>query len=245
MTRKNSPSRVLLVILVATAAFEVGSDQARAQWRGGWGGGFGGFNYVPQPTDFLNQQALVNASRDHGPVSNDVYANNPNSYINHLRDSGLEPHYDIDTRRSPGERAYSRYDSVPRQTVPTQRQPAPPVTAPKPSVPIASFFDASRKLVWPSDAPVGGDLIAKRDVSDRADLGVLQEVETRGGASITTVTNARKLLLDYGQPALQEIRTHSTPRIADTFHLFLLSLYESLAQAVAPSLASSAAPPPP
>ena len=28
--------------------------------------------------------------------------------------------------------------------------------------------------------------------------------------------------------------THETPRVADTYHLFLLSLYESLAQAVNP-----------
>jgi hypothetical protein len=31
-----------------------------------------------------------------------------------------------------------------------------------------------------------------------------------------------------------EIRTYTTPRVADTFHLFLLSLYESLAQAANP-----------
>jgi len=50
-------------------------------------------------------------------------------------------------------------------------------------------------------------------------------------ASLSTVTQARQKLLDYGRPALKEIRQSATPRIADTFHLFLLSLYESLAQA--------------
>jgi hypothetical protein len=38
-------------------------------------------------------------------------------------------------------------------------------------------------------------------------------------------------LLDYGKPALHLLRSKSTVRVADAFHLFLLSLYESLAQA--------------
>ena len=36
--------------------------------------------------------------------------------------------------------------------------------------------------------------------------------------------------------------THETPRVADTYHLFLLSLYESLAQAVNPKTPSPATP---
>ena len=60
------------------------------------------------------------------------------------------------------------------------------------------------------------------------------------------MTDARAKLLDYGRPALQYIRDNATPRIADTFHLFLLSLYESLAQAatVPKPRATPAAPPP-
>ena len=52
-------------------------------------------------------------------------------------------------------------------------------------------------------------------------------------------------LIDYGQPALQEIRTQATPAIADTFHRFLLSLYDSLAQAVGPPDALSGTAPNP
>ncbi len=234
----------MLMILVAMAAFDIGANQAQAQFRGGWGVGFGGFDYVSQPTDFLNQQATLNASRAHGPVSNNVYANNPNSYINHLRDNGFEPHHDIETRRYPGDRSDRRPSPVERQQSQTEHKPAPTATVPKPVVPIASFFDSSQKLVWPSDSPVAGDLVSKRDISDKASLAVLEEVEKRGGSSITTVTDARKKLLDYGRPALQEIRGHSTPRVADTFHLFLLSLHESLAQAIASSEVASSAPPP-
>ena len=50
--------------------------------------------------------------------------------------------------------------------------------------------------------------------------------------SMASVTDARQKLLDYGQAgAGVHVRAHETPRIADTFHMFLLSLYESLAQA--------------
>ena len=44
---------------------------------------------------------------------------------------------------------------------------------------------------------------------------------------------ARNCSITAGR-ALQYVRAHETPRVADTFHLFLLSLYESLAQAANP-----------
>ncbi len=108
-------------------------------------------------------------------------------------------------------------------------------------VPIGSFFDASRILVWPSDAPFDGDLITKRDTSDEACLTVSDLVDKFRSAPITSVTYARSKLLEYGQPALQSIRGHSTPRIAENFHQFLLSLYDSLAAAANPTELASAA----
>ena len=42
-----------------------------------------------------------------------------------------------------------------------------------------------------------------------------------------------------GGPACNMSATHETPRVADTYHLFLLSLYESLAQAVNPATPGS------
>lgn len=63
---------------------------------------------------------------------------------------------------------------------------------------------------------------------------MLEESRLHGVASIATVTAARQKLLDYGRPALQDVRASATPRVADTFHLFLLSLYDSLAQAASP-----------
>ena len=57
------------------------------------------------------------------------------------------------------------------------------------------------------------------------------------------MTDARQKLLDYGQPALSDIRSHSTPRVAEAFHLFLLTLYDSLAQAAELPAASATANP--
>ena len=219
MTTNNRQSRLMLMILVAMAAFDIGSNQAQAQFRGGWGGGFGGFNYVSQPTDILNQQATVNASHAHGPVSNNVYANNPNSYINHVRDNGFETHYAPDPARRFSDQPDDRPSPNVSQTSHKLPRPATATpTVPRPVVPIASFFDASRKLEWPSDAPVAGDLSAKRDISDQACLVVFDEVEKHKSAPITTVTDARKKLLDYGQPALQDFeamprRVWPTPSI--------------------------------
>jgi hypothetical protein len=234
--------------LIVVTLVELSTSQAKA-WDIGWG--FGAFNYVPRPGDFLNQHDLLRgANATGGPVSNNVYANNPNSYLNRIRDNGLVSHYDIETRSSPPfQTARPRPSSVTRTSSDRPRTaPAPaPVapTVPRPVVPIGSFFNAARKLVWPSDAPVAGDLLAKRNTSDQACLEVSDLVDKHGSAPITTVTIARQKLLDYGQPALAFMRENTTSRVAETFHLFLLSLYEALAQAANPlvdAAASNAAP---
>ena len=104
----------------------------------------------------------------------------------------------------------------------------------RPAYPIGSFFNESRKLDWPNEAPAGEGLKSKREISDQACLVVLELVEKHRSAPITTVTEARQKLVDYGQPALQVIRSLSTPRLAENFHLFMLSLYDSLAAAANP-----------
>jgi hypothetical protein len=100
------------------------------------------------------------------------------------------------------------------------------------------------KLVWPSESPVDGELGEKRDTSDQASLGVLKETKEHQLASLATVADARQKLLDYGRPALQQIRVVATTRIADIFHEFMLSLYDSLEQAAVPSVALGAPPKP-
>ena len=45
-------------------------------------------------------------------------------------------------------------------------------------------------------------------------------------------------------PSPAHVRAQETPRIADTFHMFMLSLYESLAQAANPATTAPAIPQP-
>jgi len=171
-------------------------------------------------------------------MQNNVYANNPNSYINHVRDNGFVDQYNV-YRRQPN---YYGYGSP----APGRNMTHTAMTTPrsKPLVPLASFFNAQNQLVWPADAPTADTLKEKRTVFDQSTQTVLDEVKKNGVASLATVTESRQKLLDYGRPALQYVRAHETPRIADSFHGFLLMLYDSLAQAANPPAATAAAPSP-
>ncbi|ODT96870.1 MAG: hypothetical protein ABS79_07790 [Planctomycetes bacterium SCN 63-9] len=206
-----------------------------------YGFGFGemmfgmGMRTVPSPTDFLNQHSLAAANRGmQGPTQNRAYGPGSNSFHNNVRDNGFVSTGELSRRRIP---VSSRTQSV-RSTANTARtenpRPTPVANAspPKPAVPqLISFFDQSLRLMWPSESPVAGELKEKRRISDTASLAVLQETKQAPFASPSTVADARKKLLDYGRPALQEIRTSSTAPIAEAFHQFMLSLYDSLARA--------------
>jgi len=237
--RKN----ILGILFLAGAALGILPGRAEAQFGGGGGGfgiGFGlGFNSVPKPESFINSKALIDAGRDTHIPSRDVYAHNPNSYINHIRDNGFVERYDV-YRRDP---SYERYGSQAARSAPPRTTPT-AMTVPQqmPSLPLTSFYNAEGQIVWPADAPTAGDLKDKRSASDQASQAVLAEVKKTGVASIASVTDARQKLLDYGRPGLQYVRTHETARVADTYHLFLLSLYESLAQAINPVTPIPAAP---
>ena len=233
MTSRAKHHSALVTALLATAALFLGTTPARAQFGfGGLGGGFGyGFGFggiAPHPEGIINQIAVVTAGRGYQGPTRTPYANNSNAYFNHVRDNGFVERYNVD-RREP---SYYRY-------VPTTARAATPE---KPSIPLASFYDAEGKLVWPADSPTGGELKDKRAAFDEVSHVVLDESKKSGVASMAAVTDARQKLIDYGRPALQYVRAHETARLADTFHLFLLSLYESLAQAANPSPATAAAP---
>jgi hypothetical protein len=105
-------------------------------------------------------------------------------------------------------------------------------SAPARQIPaLLSLVDAANRIVWPADAPAEGDLGPKRQVADQATSRVAAEVRAQGTAAMTSVAEARKELVDYGQPALQQLRTTTTPAVSESFHSFLLTLYQSLAQA--------------
>ena len=240
MTSRTRLGRLVPAVLATAAAFLLAPGQAQAQFGFG-GGGFGGFGYggfgfsqVPKPESYLYQNALIAAGRPVNAPPRDAYAGNPNSYINHIRDNGFVDRYSADRREIPQYRYAARQRALAANA-------APPAA---PNVPLFSFYDAKNKLEWPADAPVEGDLKQKRDVSDQACSTVLAETKQNGVAALASVTDARQKLLDYGRPALAHARAHETPRVADTFHMFMLSLYESLAQAANPMSAEPPAPQP-
>ncbi|WP_165232032.1 hypothetical protein [Aquisphaera insulae] len=235
-----------LVPLAALAALGMLPSRAHAQFGMGFGGmGWGiGFNYVPSPTNLINENAMSRAGRAQAPESRNIYAGNPNAYINNLRDNSFVPSYSVSRRRPTTERAPSR-PSPGDQAVALAGTPNPAPAAPvRPQIPLASFFDATRRLVWPEESPVDGDLKPKRDVSDQASLQVFLQTLAHGTATLTSVADARQKLLDYGRPALKEVREKSTPRVADTFHMFMLSLYDSLGQVATVADPSTGGPPP-
>lgn len=240
MKRDNRRFPALLALLVGATLTSLGARPAQAQWGMGWGM-FGGFNTVPSPGNFLNDRAINQASRGvQSRLSHSPLSGNPNAYFNRVRDNGFVPHYNVQSSLPPAYQPASRSalgltgigPTAPLPaTVSPSPQPAADQPALRPLLPLASFFDAAQRLIWPGEAPVNGDLREKRDSSDQASLVVLKETKQQAVASITSVAEARQRLLDYRQPALQALRRDQTPRIADSFHHFLLSLYESLAQA--------------
>jgi hypothetical protein len=219
------------VFLFTTATLACGANPARAQFGMGMGMGmFGGM--VPSPQQFINDHALVRAGAGRKEPSRNVYANNSNSFINRIRDNGFSSHSSARSHRSPGYEVERRAAPSPSQV---SKQPAPAEANVRPTYPISSFFNTARQIVWPNESPATEELKPKRDISDQASLTVLELVEKHRSAPITTVTDARQKLLDYGQPALRVARSVSTPRLADSFHMFLLSLYDSLGAAANPA----------
>ena len=80
-------------------------DRGRRRPSGAWAWGASdgdlvGFNQVPKPESFFYSKALIDAGRDTHIPSRNVYANNPNSYINHIRDNGFVERYDVARQRS-------------------------------------------------------------------------------------------------------------------------------------------------
>jgi hypothetical protein len=230
MSSVNRVFSKLFPVMMGTAVLVLGSSRAWAIYDMGFGFGFG-MGMVPSVTGYLNDHALVGAARGmQGVPSRTPLAGNPNSFHNRLRDDGFVSHRDVRRRQPPTYRSEPVASLGNRQV----QQPQAAATPPQPDLPLVSFFDPERRLVWPGESPVSGDLKGLRNISDEASLAVLDDTKHTGTASITLVTIARERLLDYGRPALREIRATATPRIADSFHLFMLSLYESLAQAALP-----------
>jgi hypothetical protein len=233
-----SGGRIVVVVIVVGAVFGLEPGRAEAQFGtdtcfGGFGFVLGGFSQVPKPETFLYQRALVDAGRDTRIFSRVVYANNPNSYINHIRDDGSLGGYGVPRTDDRARRGFPRSSTATTRT-------ALKVALPSAVLPLSSFFDEKSRLVWPHDAPTAGNLKEKRTIFELASELVLAETKKNGVASVATVIDARQKLLDYGRPGLQYVRAHETASAPESYHIFLLSLYDSLAQAANPPAAAAA-----
>jgi hypothetical protein len=229
------PGRMLALVALLVALH---AGTASAQFGMGWGFGMGmgmgnnGFQTQQQ----VNKMSQIAASSAYaargGPGGRGItpYAGNPGAYVNIGRErrfqelDQLRARYSVDTRLPVAESRGPRFNPF----TAVAAAPAANEARPDPGLVLASFFNQAGLVGWPADAPTEGDLKDKRETSDRMSLAVLQEYNTEGLARTSTVTQARDLLLDYGRPALQVVRTNSSQALADGFHSFLLGLYEAI-----------------
>ena len=182
---------------------------AAADWGMGMGMGWGMFPVGPSAsTQFLNQHAATRAAAGgFGRRTNNVYAGNPNAYFNRVRDNGFVSHYDTRRRRSPSYQP-ERRTSLANGTR-AEAQPAAAAAQAAVIEPLGNFFDAALRLAWPQESPTDGEFQGKREASDQASLVVLKETKQHGVASITSATEARQKLVEYGRPALIQLRAAS------------------------------------
>lgn len=230
-----SPAHWGRILLFTTAMLTALAGRSEADF--GFGFGFGFENNAAATTNMLNSWSLQNGAT--AAAARPLNLTAPRFQV---RDEGFFDRYDLATReamvnrlaRNPGrEMRTINPDSV-RPTAPRVSTPAPSPTPaavkpqPAPVVLLADFFAKDRSLVWPSNAPVTGEMGGKREIADQAILAVLNEYELQGLAQLSSVTAARQKLLDYGRPALDYVRNQTTPVMADAFHNFLLSLYTNV-----------------
>jgi hypothetical protein len=238
-----NPTIRRLAMLAAALGLLASGGRAEAQYGGfggfgGWGLGLGYNQNAYTDVNYLNSRAntLAGIAGAHTPqpLQAPQYQ---------TRDDGFYDKYDMATResminrvaRDPSGEMGTADPSGVLVTAPAPRRISTPKAQSGPSEPttvkLANFFNKDQQLVWPSVSPISGDLGKKQEAADLAALAVLNEYDMKGLARLSTVTDARQKLLDYGRPALQYVRDNSTPALADSFHVFLLSLYGNLGNA--------------
>ena len=150
-----------------------------------------------------------------------------------VRDVDFFNRYDAGTRAA----MVDRVARNPRRSLAQPNQTQAPTVAENPSParpvrPLANFFNRMRQLVWPADAPSEGEFAAKGSSSDaKKRLELLHEVETArlrpGRHGDRRPDQADRL---WPIRHCEFMRDNSTPSVADAFHSFLLSLYDSIGQ---------------
>ncbi|RUL86933.1 hypothetical protein [Tautonia sociabilis] len=240
--------------LAAVALALLSAGEADAQFGfGGYGWGYGAFlhPYTPPSVSTLDRIAVTRAGMDQEAL-NRTSLSTPDRFDYRRQQVALQQRYDVQSMQGIDVDRRGRGTPIPGSrpapgAVDNAAEPGAPEapSVPRPVLSVSSFVNDNGQVVWPADAPISGDLADQRDRADAAIKEVVDEERAMGYSRISTVASARQALLDYGQPALQFVRETSTPRVADTFHLFLLSLYDALAQAAERGASRTGGPPPP
>jgi hypothetical protein len=221
---------LLFAAMVFAAATAAAPSEVHAQW--GWGyGGFGMGGQIGNYAIVSNINARSSAAAGHAyairqslPGSGNVYAGNPNSFVNRVRDTSFSERFDVSTRRRiESEVARNPEVAATAAGVPPRTRPRTP-----PILPLANFFSAAGQLIWPTSSPIEGPLGSQRAAADASARAVYKEFQARGTAPVGLVTDARLQLVEYGRPAMEFLQKNSSAEVAQAFHTFLLGLYDSL-----------------
>jgi hypothetical protein len=214
------------------------ASPAHAQFGFGFGFGMG---YRPYTSEYLNQRSLQAGSAAYASrssVTNNFYRGNPNAYFNNIRSGG-----DFVERFDPASRVPKSVQMARlarrsgEVSTAAALQPSAP-TAGRVPLPLLAFVDIYNQVNWPAESPVQGELASKRAVSDDATKIVVDEQKNKGVATVASAVAAREKLIGYGRPALEFLTQHATMAITDTFHRFLLGLYDALGNATRPASAA-------
>lgn len=225
-----SRTRLLALLVVAAASVLFAETEVEAQFLV-VDGNFGAYQ---SPTQFLNTRSYTMGGAQMNGMANAYNESqrsvgNPNAYFNQLRDPGFVPRADLSSRQSVvarrPPRAAQSTTSAPAEDNSRQAEMLRAVLE------LSSFFNRYGEFVWPKDLNVGGDLTPKRQAAEKAVMQAYREFYENKRATVASVADARKKLIEYGQQALLNVRSYSSPQVDGIAHGFLMALYDSLEQA--------------
>ncbi|GIW88539.1 MAG: hypothetical protein KatS3mg108_2863 [Isosphaeraceae bacterium] len=90
------------------------------------------------------------------------------------------------------------------------------------------------RVIWPEAAPTAGDLAEKRQAADDAIRLALSNFRATGRASVATITSAIRSLVNYANPAIEQLR-RDDPASVFAFRDFVLSLDRGLRTLAGPT----------
>ena len=177
---------------VAVAAFLVATAAARVEAQVGIGVGYLGVPFlyytpqpVPSPTEYLYDRAKARISAYGNAVQQQAaasqmasHSDNPNSYLNRIRDYSGEETYQLTSRRSVSERTFNAALQSATPPTPATKQP----TSQTPPPPLDAFFLPSGELDWPRDAADTEVLRPRAAEAEMAVKAVRSEIQSVGKA---------------------------------------------------------------